>query len=43
VPGLGHLFSGTVGLVTVKADNVVIEGLRLHMGVGAAVIVHGTR
>ncbi|MDA0322865.1 MAG: right-handed parallel beta-helix repeat-containing protein [Verrucomicrobia bacterium] len=41
VPGLGHLFSWTLGLVTVKADNVVIEGLRLHMGVGAAVIVHG--
>ena len=41
VPGLGHLFSRTVGLITVKADNVVIEGFRLHMGVGAAVIVHG--
>jgi len=41
VPGLGHLFSQTLGLITVKAENVVIEGLRLHMGVGAAVIVHG--
>lgn len=40
VPGTGHLFSETLGLITVKADNVVIEGLRLHMGVGAAVIVH---
>jgi hypothetical protein len=41
VPGLGHLYSSTIGLITVKADNVVIEGLRLHMGVGAAVVVHG--
>jgi len=41
VPGTGHLFCETLGLITVKADNVVIEGLRLHMGVGAAVIVHG--
>jgi hypothetical protein len=41
VPGLGHLYAWTVGLINVKADNVVIEGLRLHMGVGAAVIVHG--
>jgi hypothetical protein len=41
VPGLGHLFSRTLGLITVKADNVAIEGFRLHMGVGAAVIVHG--
>ena len=41
VPGLGHLYSRTLGLITVKADNVVIEGLRLHMGIGAAVIVYG--
>ena len=41
VPGTGHLFCETLGLITVKADNVVIEGLRLHMGVGSAVIVHG--
>ena len=41
VPGLGHLYSRTLGLITVKADNVAIEGLRLHMGVGAAVIVYG--
>jgi hypothetical protein len=41
VPGLGCLYSHSVGLIRVKADNVVIEGLRLHMGVGAAVIVHG--
>jgi hypothetical protein len=41
VPGTGHLFSETLGLITVKADHVVIEGLRLHMGVGSAVIVHG--
>ena len=41
VPGLGCLYSHSVGLIRVKADNVVIDGLRLHMGVGAAVIVHG--
>lgn len=41
VPGLGRLFSRTIGLIIVKADNVVIEGLRLPMGVGAAVVVHG--
>jgi hypothetical protein len=41
VPGLGRLFSRTLGLITVKADHAVIEGLRLHLGVGAAVIVHG--
>jgi len=41
VPGLGCLYSHSVGLIRVTADNVVIEGLRLHMGVGAAVIVHG--
>lgn len=41
VPGLGHLYAWTLGLITVKADHVAIEGLRLHMGVGAAVIVHG--
>jgi len=41
VPGIGHLFSRTLANITVKADHVVIEGLRLHMGVGAAVVVHG--
>jgi hypothetical protein len=41
VPGTGHLFSRTIGNIIVNADHVVIEGLRLHMGVGAAVIVHG--
>jgi len=41
VPGVGHLFSRTLANITVKADHVVIEGLRLHMGVGAAVVVHG--
>ena len=41
VPGAGHFFSRFVGNIIVKADNVVIEGLRLHMGVGAAVVVHG--
>jgi hypothetical protein len=41
VPGAGHFFSRFVGNIIVKADHVVIEGLRLHLGVGAAVIVHG--
>jgi hypothetical protein len=41
VPGLGCLYAHSLGLITVQADHVVIEGLRLHMGVGAAVIVHG--
>ena len=41
VPGAGHFFSRFVGNIMVKADHVVIEGLRLHLGVGAAVIVHG--
>ena len=41
VPGAGHLFSKTLANIIVKADHVVIEGLRLHMGVGAAVVVHG--
>jgi len=41
VPGAGHLFSRTLANIIVKADHVVIEGLRLHMGVGAAVVVHG--
>jgi hypothetical protein len=41
VPGLGCLYAHSVGLIRVRADNVVIEGVRLHMGVGAAVIVHG--
>jgi hypothetical protein len=41
VPGTGHLFSKTVANIIVKADHVVIEGLRLHMGVGAGVVVHG--
>lgn len=41
VPGTGHLFSKTLANIIVKADHVVIEGLRLHMGVGAAVVVHG--
>jgi hypothetical protein len=41
VPGTGHLFSKTLANVIVKADHVVIEGLRLHMGVGASVVVHG--
>ena len=41
VPGAGHLLSKTLANVIVKADHVVIEGLRLHMGVGAAVVVHG--
>ena len=41
VPGTGHLFSKTIANIIVKADHVVIEGLRLHLGVGAAVVVHG--
>jgi len=41
VPGTGHLFSRTLANIIVKADHVVIEGLRLHMGAGAAVVVHG--
>lgn len=41
VPGAGHFFSRFVGNIIVKADHVVIEGLRLHLGVGAAVVVHG--
>jgi hypothetical protein len=41
VPGVGHIFSRTLANIAVKADHVVIEGLRLHMGVGAAVVVHG--
>ena len=41
VPGAGHFFSRFVGNIMVKADHVVIEGLRLHLGVGAAVVVHG--
>jgi len=41
VPGLGHLYVWSIGLITVKADNVALEGLRLRLGVGAAVIVHG--
>lgn len=42
VPGAGHFFSRFVGNIMVKADHVAIEGLRLHLGVGAAVIVHGS-
>ena len=41
VPGSGHLFSRTLANIIVRADHVVIEGLRLHLGVGAAVVVHG--
>jgi len=41
VPGSGHLFSRTLANIVVRADHVVIEGLRLHMGAGAAVVVHG--
>lgn len=41
VPGSGHLFSRTLANVIVRADHVVLEGLRLHMGVGAGVVVHG--
>jgi hypothetical protein len=41
VPGRGHLFSRTVANIIVRADHVVVEGLRLHMGVGAGVVVHG--
>jgi len=41
VPGTGHLFSKTLANILVKADHVVIEGLRLHMGAGAAVVVQG--
>jgi hypothetical protein len=41
VPGSGHLFSRTIANIIVQADHVVIEGLRLHMGVGAGVVVHG--
>jgi len=41
VPGSGHLFSRTVANIIARADHVVIEGLRLHMGVGAAIVVHG--
>lgn len=41
VPGRGHLFSRTMANIIVRADHVIIEGLRLHMGVGAAVVVHG--
>lgn len=41
VPGSGHLFSRTLANIIVRADHVVIEGFRLHMGVGAGVVVHG--
>ena len=41
VPGTGHMLSKTLANIVIKADHVVIEGLRLHMGVGAAVVVHG--
>ena len=41
VPGTGHLFSKTLANIVVKADHVAIDGLRLHLGVGAAVVVHG--
>ena len=42
VPGSGCLISRTLANVIVSADHVVIEGLRLHMGGGAAVVVHGS-
>jgi len=41
VPGSGFLNSKTLANIVVKADHVVIEGLRLHLGVGASVVVHG--
>jgi len=41
VPGSGYLISSTLANVVVAADHVAIEGLRLHMGGGAAVVVHG--
>jgi len=41
VPGTGHLFSKSLANIIVKADHVVVEGLRLHMGGGAAVVVRG--
>ena len=41
VPGTGHMFSRSLANIVVMADHVVIEGLRLHLGVGASVLVHG--
>jgi hypothetical protein len=41
VPGSMRMLCATLANIDVRADHVVIEGLRLRLGVGAAVVVRG--